>query len=223
MTRQPLVLVAASGLAREVMAAVARAGTHEIVGVLDDDPTRHGTAVGSVQVLGGSHLAVERRESIVVCAGSGVARAAIVARLQAAGVSSGRFATVVHPSVSIPSTCHLGIGTIVLANVSFTGYSTVGDHVAIMPNVVLTHDDVVGDYATLCAGVVLGGGVRIGRSAYVGMNASIHENVDVGPSATLGMGSALLRDLPEDQTWAGVPARPIRTSRGNLERGGRSL
>ena len=41
--RQPLVLIAASGLAREVAVAVEEAGTHEVVGVLDDsaDAPRH--------------------------------------------------------------------------------------------------------------------------------------------------------------------------------------
>jgi acetyltransferase-like isoleucine patch superfamily enzyme len=67
----------------------------------------------------------------------------------------------------------------------------------------------VGDYTTLCAGVVLGGGVHVGTRAYLGMNSSVRQNLMVGRDSTLGMGSALVRDLPELQTWAGVPARPL--------------
>ena len=78
-----------------------------------------------------------------------------------------------------------------------------------MPGVVMTHDDVVDDYATLCAGAVLGGGVHVGRGAYIGMNSSVRQNVRIGDDSTLGMGSALLGDLPQRQTWAGVPAHAL--------------
>jgi acetyltransferase-like isoleucine patch superfamily enzyme len=81
-----------------------------------------------------------------------------------------------------------------------------------MPGVTLTHDDVVEDFATFAAGVSLGGGVRIGRGAYLGMNASVREGVTVGAGATIGMGAAVLADVPDDETWVGVPARVLRTS-----------
>ena len=78
----------------------------------------------------------------------------------------------------------------------------------------MTHDDIIGDYATLCAGVVLGGGVHVGARAYLGMNASVRQDLMVGRDSTLGMGSALVRDLPELQTWAGVPAGPLKDRYG---------
>src|SRR6476646_1612385 len=85
----------------------------------------------------------------------------------------------------------------------------IGSHVVVMPNVTLTHGDVVDEFATLCAGVSLGGEVQVRRGAYLGANASVRQRLVVGENSVLGMGSALLSNLPDDQVWAGVPAKPI--------------
>jgi acetyltransferase-like isoleucine patch superfamily enzyme len=123
----------------------------------------------------------------------------------------------VHPGVEIPRSCSVWIGSIVLAGVVLTADVRVGEHVVVMPNVTLTHDDVLDDFATVCAGVSLGGGVHVGAGAYLGMNAAVRENVVVGVDSTLGMGSVLLEDLPEKKTWAGVPARPLRSVRRTVD------
>ena len=78
-----------------------------------------------------------------------------------------------------------------------------------MPNCTITHDDVIGDFATLAAGVALGGSVRIGAGAYLGMNASVRQGLAIGADSTVGMGSVVLADVPERQTWAGVPAQQL--------------
>jgi acetyltransferase-like isoleucine patch superfamily enzyme len=75
--------------------------------------------------------------------------------------------------------------------------------------VTFTHDDDVADFATFAAGVSLGGGVRIGRAAYLGMNSSVRERTSVGAYATIGMGAAVLSNVPDGETWVGVPAREI--------------
>jgi sugar O-acyltransferase (sialic acid O-acetyltransferase NeuD family) len=206
----PLILIAASGLAREVLACLEGQYYYEVVGILDDSPALQGTSVGRVPVLGPLSSVVDHPQAqLLVCAGKGGVRAAILDRLVALGVGEERFGTVIDPSVRVRSSCSVGVGSIVLAGTVLTADVSVGRHVVIMPNVTLTHDDRVDDFATLCAGVVLGGTVHVGRAAYVGMNSCARENLSVGADSTLGMGAALTRDLPAGETWIGTPARRL--------------
>jgi sugar O-acyltransferase (sialic acid O-acetyltransferase NeuD family) len=209
-----LILVAASGLAREVLAVVGTTGSHDQILIVDDDPALAGTHVDGVEVVGGLD-AVRRHPNhlLLVCAGRGVVRRALVSRLSELGVGPDRYATVIHPGIDAPDGCTVGAGSILLAQVAMTAHVSVGRHAVLMPNVTLTHDDVVDDYATLCAGVSLGGSVRVGEAAYVGMNASVREGLTIGSEAVLGMGAALVADLPPRSTWTGVPARPHDTPR----------
>lgn len=207
-----LLLVAASGLAREVLALVRACGSHDVIGLLDDAAPSGLTAVDGSPVLGtlddaGCYPGVQ----LLVCIGSGQGRRRAVERLYELGIRAEQYATIVDPSVRIPANSTVGPGSILLAGVVLTTSVTIGCHVVAMPQVTLTHDDVVEDYATLAAGVCLGGNVRVGNSAYLGMNSSVRQGLRIGQGATLGMAAALLEDLPAHETWAGVPARVIHT------------
>jgi len=206
---KPLVLVGSSGLAREVMSVLREAG-RGILGVLDDRHAELPRTIGGAPVLGGiDDVALYPDADLVVCVGSGLVRAEIVERMSHAGVDSSRYATVADPSVRNPGGCAVGAGSILLANVTITADAVLGGHVVAMPGATVTHDCLVDDFATLAAGVSLGGGVRIGRGAYLGMNASVLPGCAVGAGATVGMGSVVLADVPDEETWAGVPARKL--------------
>lgn len=205
-----LLLVGASGLAREVLAAVRSTDSHRVIGLLDDDPVRWGTVVGGVPVLGGlDEFSGYPGAQVAICVGKGRERDRLATRLAEAGISDDSYATVVHPSVDLPAGCAVGPGSFVLAQVVFTADVRVGRHVVVMPHVTLTHDDVIKDYVTFAAGVSLGGGVTVGARAYLGMGSTVRERLAVGADAVLGMGAALICDLPPGETWIGVPARPL--------------
>lgn len=206
----PLLLVAASGLAREA-AIAARSACREVLGFLDDDPALWGRELaGGLSVLGPIESATSYPDAgLLICAGKGASRRGILDRLTSLGVPPDGYATLLHPGVEVPRGCSIGDGSILLAGVVLTADVTVGRHVVGMPSVVLTHDCVVADFATVCAGVVLGGRVRVGGGAYVGMAASVRESVVLGEECVVGMGSVVLRDVPAGETWAGNPARRL--------------
>lgn len=208
-----LLLIGANGLAREVLACVRENGQFDVVGVLDDDEFKVGSALDGAPIVGPASHALRYPEArVVICIGAGKWREKVAARLAGLGFPGYRFATVIDPSVRIPHCCDIGPGSILLGNVTLTAGISVGSHVVMMPGVTLTHDDVVEDFATLAAGVSLGGGVWIGRSASLGMNSCVREGIRVGAGSRVGMGAAVLADVPDGETWAGVPARVLEPS-----------
>jgi len=205
-----LLLIGASGLAREVLSLLRTQSDPRNVLFIDDQPDLWGTSIDGVLVAGGlSEVSNHPTAQIVLCVGRGAARSALVDRLAGLGVTSGRYARVIHHSVKIPDSCRVGAGSILLAGVVLTTDVRIGDHVVVMPHVTLTHGNRVDSFATLCAGVALGGDVHIGSGAYLGMNASVRERVRIGQGTVLGMGSAVLRDVPDHESWVGVPARRL--------------
>jgi sugar O-acyltransferase (sialic acid O-acetyltransferase NeuD family) len=209
-----LLLVGAGGLAREVAEAVRATNavrpTWELLGFLDDDPVKHGVLMAGVQVLDAVETVYEHPNAqVLLCPGrpdNYMSRRLLAERL---GLDNDRYATVVHPTATVGTTCELGAGSVLLAHVDLTADVVVGRHVVVMPQVVLTHDVRIDDWATLASGVRLGGGCHVGRGAYLGSGACLREGITVGEWAMVGMASVVTRDVPPERLWFGVPARDV--------------
>jgi sugar O-acyltransferase (sialic acid O-acetyltransferase NeuD family) len=207
-------LVGASGLAREAAEAVrainAVQPTWALLGYLDDDSAKHGTVIAGLPVLGSvDDLSRYPSAQVVLCTGrpdNYVSRDRLAARLD---LEDDRYATVVHPSASVGSTCSVGVGCVLLAHVALTADVEVNRHVVVMPQVVLTHDVRIGEFATLASGACIGGSCRIERGAYVGSGACVREGIIVGERAMVGMGAVVTRDVPPERLWVGCPARDV--------------
>lgn len=211
MTGRPLLFIGAGGLARETLAAVRLLPEEwDPIGALDDSTALHGTLIDGVPVLGGlDTLADHPDAAVVLCIAS--ARRSLV-RLSVArelDLPDERWATIVHPA-AVTSGASLGAGTVLLAGVVITTPLTLGRHVVAMPHVLITHDDEVSDGVTFAGRASLAGSVHVGEAAYLGQGAMVREGLKIGAGAVIGMGAVVLQDVPAGETWAGVPARPLR-------------
>jgi len=121
-----------------------------------------------------------------------------------------KFYTAIHPSASIGTNVSIGEGTVVMANAVINPDTRVGKHAIINTSSVVEHDNIIGDWAHICPGTVLCGGVRIGDLTWVGANSTAIPKITVGSRVMVGAGTTIIRDIPDDCTVAGNPARILK-------------
>lgn len=107
----------------------------------------------------------------------------------------------------ISSTAKIGKGVIVCEMASIHAYAEVGDGSLIQPQAIIGHDIRIGKYCVIGAHSAPGGESVFGECSYMGMNATVKEKISIGKGAVIGMGAVVYRDVDENTTVIGNPAR----------------
>jgi UDP-3-O-[3-hydroxymyristoyl] glucosamine N-acyltransferase len=89
------------------------------------------------------------------------------------------------------------------------GDTTIGDNVRIGPLTWIAHGVEIGESTFIAQSVTIAGSVKVGDFAKIWGNVSIRDGVSLGSYSTIGMGAAVINDIPDHETWAGVPAKKI--------------
>ncbi|TRO96110.1 UDP-3-O-(3-hydroxymyristoyl)glucosamine N-acyltransferase [Glycocaulis profundi] len=71
------------------------------------------------------------------------------------------------------------------------------------------HNVEVGEFAVMAAFAGISGSVKIGAGAQFGGRVGVADHLTIGKGARLAADSAVMRDVPDGETWAGSPAQPI--------------
>ncbi len=119
--------------------------------------------------------------------------------------------TIIHPSAQISKYAKIGSNCLIMAGVVITHNAKIGNNVIILPNTVIHHDTEIGDFTCIGANVVVAGSVKIGKSCYIGSGASILQNVQIGEKTMIGLSAVVIRDIGENKTVVGNPAREIKS------------
>jgi len=123
-------------------------------------------------------------------------------------------ANVVHPKAVIARTVKIGKNVLINAGAVIQPYVCIGKGVMVHANVVIEHNCKIGDYVNLGPGVKLAGWVRIKNGAYIYTGASIKPGITIGERSIVGAGAVVIRNVPDNVTVAGNPAKIIKKEDG---------
>lgn len=131
-------------------------------------------------------------------------------RLQLEWGSKGIMAiTGVHPDATVYADAVIGIGSLITAGSIIGPGTLIGDGCIINHNATVDHDCIIGDFCHIAPAATLGGGVTIGTQCLIGAGSTVLPYIVIGNNVTIGAGSVVTRDIPDNVTVIGSPARPM--------------
>lgn len=121
-----------------------------------------------------------------------------------------RHVSIVHPAATVSRGAQIGAGVFIAAGAVVNIGAIVGDTAIINTAASVDHDCRIGEGVHVSPGARLAGNVHVGDRSWIGIGASIKDRVRIGSNAIIGVGAAVVSDVPDDVTYVGVPARPMR-------------
>lgn len=209
-----LYIVGAGGFGREVLWLAKRVNDitpiWNIAGFIDDNERLHGTIQDEYLVLGGCDYLATIEENIWVIIAVGAARVKKIIVEKLSQYENIHYATLIDPSVILSDRIEIKEGSIICAGTILTVDITIGRHVILNLDCTVGHDVVIEDYVTAYPSVNISGNVIVGEEAELGTGMQIIQGKKIGKQSIVGAGSVVIKDIPEQCTAVGSPAKPIK-------------
>jgi acetyltransferase-like isoleucine patch superfamily enzyme len=97
-----------------------------------------------------------------------------------------------------------------MAGVVINSGSVIGEGCIVNTCGSVDHDCKVDDYVHVSVDAHFCGTVTVGESTWIGAGATISNNITICGSCTIGAGAVVVKDIEEEGTYVGVPARLIK-------------
>ncbi len=201
------------GHGKVVADILAAEGNHDLVAYLDDDALKEGARIGKLPIRAAGERFKEvardlRIEGVALGIGDNSVRARIAERCRDGGLQVVR---AIHPRAVVAPSVSVEEGVVIMAGAVVNPFSRLEEGCVVNTSASVDHDCTVHRYAHIFPGARLAGTVEVGEFSYIGMGASVLQNRKIGARATVGAGAVVLRDVDDDTTVVGVPARRIKS------------
>lgn len=114
----------------------------------------------------------------------------------------------IHPTSIVDPGVVLGSnGIMIAAGVIINPLSNIGEGVICNTGCIIEHECIIGKFAHIAPGAILCGNVKVGEQSFVGAGAVIRQGISIGNNVIIGAGAVVVKDVPDNTTVVGIPAR----------------
>ena len=182
---------------------------YKILGYLDDDVNKQGQIFNGHSVLGTTDILYEFQKSNNICAVIAMQNGDVRKRIVDKFSNFDNWETLVHNSVNISDTSSMGKGCILCAGTNVSVNTVIGSHCLFNISATVGHDCIIGDYVSTMSGSCICGNVTVQDLAYLSTNCTVIPGKTVGIHSVVGAGSVVIRNVKDNTTVMGVPAKKV--------------
>lgn len=185
-------------------------GQYKIAGILDSR-LKTGSTVAGVSVLGDDEKLAELFDDGIknacIAVGSirnNSTRRSLFEKVKQIGF---KIPHLIHPESILTEGLHISEGVQIMAGAVIQTGSSIGENTIINTGSIIEHDCEIGRHVHICPGTVISGGCDIGDEAFIGVGAIVIQGIKIGINAVVAAGAVVIRDVPDNSTVIGVPAK----------------
>lgn len=202
-----LILIGAGGYAKSVIDSLDK-NKYELIGFIDE--IKSGEHLG-YKILGNTVDDTKHLDcSYFISIGDNQKRKKWFERLIGRNLS---IINVIDKSSIVSKNVRLGIGVFIGKLAIVNSDVTIGDNVIINTKALMEHGTSVGKHSNISTNTTINGDTKIGEECFIGSSSVVNGQLKIGNRSIIGSGAVVIRDVRENITVAGVPAKEIKENK----------